>query len=79
MTPSLWDSIGTELNSCHVLQKTEPWETESRKDEEESEEEEEEKPKKKRKSRKHIRLIDGALYRMNQYGKCFKMQIKVKE
>lgn len=64
----------------HESWKTEPWETESRKDEEESEEEEEEeKPKKKRKSRKHIRLIDGALYRMNQYGKCFKMQIKVKE
>lgn len=63
----------------HESWKTEPWETEARNEEVESEEEEEEeKPMKKRKNPKRIRLIDGALYRMNQYGKYFKMQIKTK-
>lgn len=44
----------------------------------EEEEEEEEKPRKKRKNPKRIRLINGKLYRMNQYGKYFKLKIKVK-
>lgn len=62
------------------VQKTEPWETEKSNDIEESEEEEEEeKARKKRKNPKRVRLIDGNLYRMNQYGKYFKMQLKVKE
>ena len=67
-------------NSLNIFyQKTEPWEAEARSEEVESEEdEEEEKPMKKRKNPKRIRLIDGALYRMNQYGKYFKMQIKTK-
>lgn len=62
------------------VQKTEPWETEKSNNVEESEEEEEEeKARKKRKNPKRVRLIDGTLYRMNQYGKYFKMQLKVKE
>lgn len=63
------------------VQKTEPWETETSNDVEESEEEEEEeeKARKKRKNPKRVRLIDGALYRMNQYGKYFKMQLKEKK
>ena len=73
-------SQGFRLNSplYFILQKTEPWETEARNEADESDEEEEEKPRKRRKNPKRIRLIDGALYRMNQYGKYFKMQIKVK-
>lgn len=62
------------------VQKTEPWETEKSNNVEESEEEEEEeKARKKRKNPKRVRLIDGTLYRMNQSGKYFKMQLKVKE
>lgn len=65
------------------LQKIEPWESEMGKQVEELNDEmedgeEDEKRRKKRKNPKRIRLIDGALYRMNQYGKYFKMQIKVK-
>lgn len=64
----------------HESWKTEPWETEKSNNVEESEEEEEEeKARKKRKNPKRVRLIDGTLYRMNQYGKYFKMQLKVKE
>ena len=65
------------------MQKIEPWEgemgnqVEELKDEMEDGEEDENR-RKKRKNPKRVRLIDGALYRMNQYGKCFKMQIKVK-
>ncbi|XP_068744841.1 small ribosomal subunit protein mS35-like [Montipora capricornis] len=64
----------------HESWKIEPWESETGNQSEEldDEGEEDEKPRKKRKNVKRIRLIDGALYRMNQYGKCFRMQIKVK-
>ncbi|XP_074613142.1 small ribosomal subunit protein mS35-like isoform X2 [Acropora palmata] len=67
----------------HESWKIEPWESEMGKQVEELNDEmedieEDEKRRKKRKNPKRIRLIDGALYRMNQYGKYFKMQIKVK-
>ena len=41
-------------------------------------EEEEEEPSKRRKKKKCIRLIGNELYRINQYGKAFKLDIKVK-
>lgn len=60
-------------------QKTEPWETEVNNEEEDSDEEEDKIPEKRQRQRKQLKLRDGVLYRVNQYGKYFKMFINVKD
>lgn len=44
----------------------------------ENESDEEEEPRKRRKNKKPLRLIGDELCRVNQYGKLFKLNIKVK-
>ena len=62
-----------------LFQKTEPWEVDENEQENENEEEEEEEePRKRRKRKKHLRLIGDELYRVNQSGKAFKLNVKVK-
>ena len=60
-------------------QKTEPWETEVSNEEQDSDEEEDKIPEKRPKRRKQLKLVDGVLYRVNQYGKYFKYFINVKD
>ncbi|KAJ7383639.1 28S ribosomal protein S35, mitochondrial [Desmophyllum pertusum] len=65
----------------HESWKTEPWETEASNEEEESDDEDDEileTKKKRRKNPKRLKLVDGVLYRVNQYGKYFKLFINEK-
>jgi len=63
----------------HESWKTEPWETEVSNEDEDSDEEEDKIPDKRPKRRKQLKLVDGVLYRVNQYGKYFKYFINVKD
>lgn len=60
-------------------QKTEAWETEVSDEDQDSDEEEDKIPEKRPKRRKQLKLVDGVLYRVNQYGKYFKYFINVKD
>lgn len=44
-----------------------------------SDEEDERIPEKRSKQKKQLKLVDGVLYRVNQYGKYFKLHIHVKD
>lgn len=48
-------------------------------EDEDSDEEEDKIPDKRPKRRKQLKLVDGVLYRVNQYGKYFKYFINVKD
>ena len=48
-------------------------------EEEDSDAEEDKIPEKRQKQRKRFKLVDGVLYRVNQYGKYFKVFINVKD
>ena len=64
------------------FQKTEPWEAEANKGEEESDDEDEEEImqlKKKPKKPRPLKLINGELYRVNKFGKYFKLFINEKD
>lgn len=64
------------------FQKTEPWEAEANKEEAESDDEDEEEImqlKKKPKKPRPLKLINGELYRVNKFGKYFKLFINEKD
>lgn len=63
----------------HESWKTESWETEASNEDQDSDEEEDKIPEKRPKRRKQLKLVDGVLYRVNQYGKYFKYFINVKD
>lgn len=71
--------IGSRGIMFIFCQKTEPWETEVSNEEEDSDTEEDKIPEKRPKRRKQLKLVDGVLYRVNQYGKYFKYFINVKD
>lgn len=71
--------IGSRGITFIFCQKTEPWETEVSNEEEDSDTEEDKIPEKRPKRRKQLKLVDGVLYRVNQYGKYFKYFINVKD
>ena len=76
--PLFWIFCSNEI-AFFFFQKTEPWETEVSNEDQDSDEEEDKIPEKRPKRRKQLKLVDGVLYRVNQYGKYFKYFINVKD
>ena len=72
--------MNTLLTELHVVdQKTESWEVgASAAPGDETDDEVTERPRRRRKNAKRVRLLGNSLYRVNQYGKLFRMKIKTK-